>query len=70
VVTGSWRRKVATAAGLAIALLGVTWLVYATGGVRFSYAHLMYVPVVLGGIAFGVPGGLVCAIVGGLALAR
>jgi EAL domain-containing protein (putative c-di-GMP-specific phosphodiesterase class I)/GGDEF domain-containing protein len=68
VVTGSWRRKVATAAGLAIALLGVTWLVYATGGVRFSYAHLMYVPVVLGGIAFGVPGGLVCAIVGGLAL--
>ena len=28
----------------------------------------MYVPVVLGGIAFGVPGGLLCAVVGGLAL--
>ena len=53
---------------LAIAILSTTWLVYATGGVRLSFAHLMYVPVVLGGIAFGVPGGLLCAIVGGLAL--
>lgn len=68
VVTGPTRRKVATAAGLALAILCTTWLVYATGGVRLSFAHLMYVPVVLGGIAFGVPGGLLTALVGGLAL--
>ena len=67
-MSGSLPRKVAAAAGLALAILTVTWLVYATGGVRFSYAHLMYVPVMLGGIAFGVPGGVLTAIVAGLAL--
>ena len=67
-MSGSLPRKVAAAAGLALAILAVTWLVYATGGVRFSYAHLMYVPVVLGGIAFGVPSGALTAIVAGLAL--
>ncbi|HVK34084.1 MAG TPA: bifunctional diguanylate cyclase/phosphodiesterase [Microlunatus sp.] len=67
-MSGSLPRKVAAAAGLALAILAVTWLVYATGGVRFSYAHLMYVPVVLGGIAFGVPGGALTAVGAGLAL--
>jgi diguanylate cyclase (GGDEF)-like protein len=52
-------------AGLA---LGTTWLVYATGGVRFAYLHLMYVPVVLSALAFGVSGGLMAGIVGGLLL--
>jgi diguanylate cyclase (GGDEF)-like protein len=66
--SGSLLRKVVTAAGLALAIFAVTWLVYATGGVRFSFAHLMYVPVVLGGIVFGVPGGVLTAVVAGLAL--
>jgi diguanylate cyclase (GGDEF)-like protein len=68
VVSGSPRRKIATAAGLALAIGCTTWLVYATGGIRLSFAHLMYVPVVLGGIAFGVPGGVLTALLGGLAL--
>ena len=62
------RAKVAT--GVAMVVLGVViaWLVYATGGVRFAYLHLMYVPIVLSGLAFGVPGGLIAAVAGGLLL--
>ena len=41
---------------------------YATGGVRFAYLHLMYVPVVLSALAFGVPGGVLAGIAGGLLL--
>ena len=48
--------------------LGTAWLVYATGGVRFAYLHLMYVPVVLSALAFGVPGGLLAGIAGGVLL--
>jgi len=36
--------------------------------IRFSYSTFMYVSIVLGGIAFGVPGGLLAAIAGGLLL--
>jgi predicted signal transduction protein with EAL and GGDEF domain len=60
--------RFATAGGLVVLVLGTAWLVYATGGLRLAYSHLMYVPIVLGGIAFGVPGGLVTAVVAGLLL--
>ncbi|HJY39581.1 MAG TPA: GGDEF domain-containing phosphodiesterase, partial [Steroidobacteraceae bacterium] len=60
--------RIATAGGLVLLVLGTTWLVYVTGGLRLAYSHLMYVPIVLGGIAFGVPGGLVTAVVAGLLL--
>jgi len=60
--------KLATAATLLLLMLGTAWLVYETGGIRFSYLHLMYVPIVLSGFAFGVPGGLLAALVGGLLL--
>lgn len=60
--------KAVTAAALVVLILSTAWLVFATGGIRFSFSHLMYVPIVLGGIAFGVPGGLLAAILGGLAL--
>ena len=60
--------RIATAGGLVLFLLVTTWLVYVTGGLRLAYSHLMYVPIVLGGIAFGVPGGLVTAVVAGLLL--
>ena len=66
--TMSVAARMATAGGLAVLLLGTAWLVYATGGLRLAYSHLMYVPIVLGAIAFGVPGGLVTAIVAGLLL--
>ncbi|MGN6581040.1 MAG: putative bifunctional diguanylate cyclase/phosphodiesterase [Bordetella sp.] len=48
--------------------LATAWLVYATGGIRYSWSHLIYVPVVLGGFAFGVWGGVLAGIIGGLAL--
>jgi EAL domain-containing protein (putative c-di-GMP-specific phosphodiesterase class I)/GGDEF domain-containing protein len=58
------------AAALAMALLAVAtaWLVHATGGVRFAYLHLMYVPVVMSALVFGVPGGVLAGIGGGLLL--
>ena len=63
-------RRAQLAAALAVALLALAtvWLVHATGGVQFAYLHLMYVPVVLGALAFGVPGGLLAGIGGGLLL--
>lgn len=60
--------KLATLAVLAGLVVGTALLVHATGGIRFSYSHLMYVPIVLSGIAFGVPGGLLAALAGGLLL--
>src|SRR5262245_53986144 len=56
-VTMPPRAKVAAAVVVVALLLGTTWIVAATGGVRFAALHLMYVPVVLAGLAFGVPGG-------------
>jgi len=47
---------------------GTAWLVYATGGVQFAYLHLMYIPVVLSALAFGVPGGVLAGIGAGLLL--
>ena len=63
-------RRAQLAAALAVTLLALAtvWLVHATGGVQFAYLHLMYVPVVLGALAFGVPGGLLAGIGGGLLL--
>ena len=60
--------KVAVVAAITLLALGTAWLVYATGGVRFAYLHVMYVPVVLGALAFGVPGGVLAGIAGGLLL--
>lgn len=59
----------AMAAGVIVGLvLATAWLVYATGGIRYSWSHLIYVPVVLGGFAFGPWGGILAGIAGGLAL--
>ena len=33
-------------------------LVYLTGGTHLAYLHLLYLPIILGGILFSVPGGL------------
>ena len=58
--------RVGAAAAVALLAAGTAWLVYATGGARFAYLHLMYVPIVLGALAFGVPGGVAAGVVGGL----
>jgi hypothetical protein len=62
------RRKLAAACAIMVLILCTTRLVYATGGVRFSYLHLMYLSIVLAGMAFGAPGGLAAAVLAGLAL--
>lgn len=43
-------------------------MVYLTGGIKFVYSHSMYLPIVLAGLIFGVKGGLLFALLGGLAL--
>src|SRR5262245_22643808 len=60
--------KLAAALAISVLALGTAWLVHATGGVRFAYLHLMYVPVVVSALAFGVPGGVAAGIAGGLLL--
>lgn len=60
--------KAISAAAIIGLALATAWLVYATGGIRYSWSHLIYVPVVLGGFAFGIWGGILAGIVGGLAL--
>ncbi|TAM02332.1 MAG: GGDEF domain-containing protein [Paraburkholderia sp.] len=49
-------------------VLATAWLVYAMGGIRYSWSHLIYIPVVLGGFAFGIRGGVLAGIASGLAL--
>jgi diguanylate cyclase len=53
---------------LMLVAVGVAVLVYQTGGIKYVFAHSMYVPIVLGGLLFGVAGGLALALAGGLAL--
>ena len=60
--------KTTVAAATTLLVLATAWLVYATGGVQFAFLHLMYVPVVLSALAFGVRGGVLAGIVGGLLL--
>jgi diguanylate cyclase (GGDEF)-like protein len=60
--------KTTVAAATTLLALATAWLVYATGGVQFAFLHLMYVPVVLSALAFGVRGGVLAGIVGGLLL--
>ena len=49
-----------------IAMLGS--VVYETGGTRFAWLHLMYLPIILAAACFGVYGGIVAALLAGLAL--
>jgi predicted signal transduction protein with EAL and GGDEF domain len=60
--------KTGVVAATTLLALATASLVYATGGVQFAYLHLMYIPVVLSGLAFGVRGGVLAGIAGGLLL--
>jgi len=46
----------------------VSLLVYETGGTRYAWLHLMYLPIILAAASFGVYGGIVTALVAGFAL--
>lgn len=54
--------------GILLLHAAVTLIVFLTGGTKFVYLHLMYLPIFLGCIFFGVSGGIISAIVGGLML--
>lgn len=43
-------------------------LVYASGGTKTVYPHLLYVPVVVGALIFGAPGGLLAGLAAGLVM--
>lgn len=46
----------------------IAYVVYTTGGIKFVFSHSMYLPILLAGFIYGFWGGLVVAIIGGLAL--
>ncbi len=60
--------RIVMAPMLLILVIGVGFLVYATGGVKFAYLHSMYLPVMLAGFVFGVRGGLLIGLIGGIAV--
>jgi signal transduction histidine kinase len=49
-------------------IAGVTLLIYKTGGTRYAWLHLMYLPIILAAAAFGTWGGVMAALVAGLAI--
>lgn len=53
---------------LLIAVTFITLLVWQTGGIKYVYSHTMYIPIVLAGTLLGYRGGLLIALVGGVAL--
>lgn len=53
---------------LVLMVIAVGTFVYATGGIKYVYSHSMYVPIVLSGMIYGVHGGIIVAILGGLVL--
>jgi signal transduction histidine kinase len=61
-------RAVEAAVGLLGLELVVGAAVYGTGGTAFVWVHLMYVPIILASAAFGLRGGVLSALVGGLVL--
>jgi len=62
------RLRVLLTVFLAVSIVLVGSLVYATGGIRFVYSHTMYVPIILAALFFKLPGGVIAAVVAGLVL--
>ncbi len=56
------------AAGIALMIACVTALVYFTGGLKFVYSHAMYLPIIIAGFRFGLLGGVLAGLAGGLCL--
>lgn len=53
---------------IAISFVFIFMLVYATGGIRYVYSHTIYIPLILAALTFGIKGGLVVGLLGGLLL--
>src|SRR5271163_818694 len=60
------------AASLSLVIVGliviVSLLVYETGGTRFAWLHLMYLPIILAAAGFGIYGGIAAALLAGFAV--
>ncbi|MEX2641841.1 MAG: EAL domain-containing protein [Acetobacterales bacterium] len=61
-----WR--LAGAGVVALLIAGTVLLVWHTGGTKLVYAHFIYVPILIAAGLFGLPGGILAAVAGGLAL--
>lgn len=53
---------------IASLVAAIGWIVYATGGTAYVYAHSIYVPILLAAMIFGVAGAVLTALVAGLML--
>jgi len=62
----SFRVKVSVAATVFALLLLGAMLVFQSGGTKFATLHIMYLPVCIAGLVFGIRGGVLAAIAAGL----
>ena len=53
---------------VAVLIAAVVLLVQMTGGIKYVFSHTMYFPILLAAYFFGIPGGLVAGLLGGLML--
>jgi diguanylate cyclase (GGDEF)-like protein len=53
---------------LLLIMIAVNFLVMDTGGIKYIFSHLMYLPIVLFALVFGTRGGVPAAIAGGMLL--
>jgi len=54
---------------IAIIVIPLTYLlVRLTGGIQYVYSHTMYIAIILGALLYGVKGGIIFAVIGGLVL--
>lgn len=64
----SWRWRL-LGIFLILALLLLSWaIVYVSGGTRFAYVHVSYIPIIAAAAFFGLPGGLIAAVLAGVAM--
>lgn len=63
------RRWRAIGVALVLGLLLLAWsIVYLSGGTRFAYVHVSYVPIIAAAALFGLPGGLIGGILAGIVM--
>ena len=53
---------------IVLLIIGVYLLVYYTGGIKYVYSHSMYIPIILAAFFFGIKGGVIAGIAGGVVL--
>src|SRR5208282_6060084 len=60
--------RIIIAIAVALAIVGIAWIIYLNGGVRYSFVHTIYLPIIVSAFMFGVRGGGLAAILAGLLL--